>query len=113
MVPTVVISVPTNLLAAILPPNCALVIPAVLDKLLVVNPVAEIVPALIEIPEPAVNAVCFALNIVQSVLLKYPLTEVVAAGIEIVLVTLDNGEVRVNGTSKSAVLLFAAVPKVR
>ena len=65
IVPTVVISVPTNLLAAILPANCALVIPAVLDKLLVVNPVAEIVPALIEIPEPAVNAVCFSLNVVQ------------------------------------------------
>ena len=50
--------------------NCELVIPAVLDKLLVVNPVAEMVPALIEIPEPAVNAVCFALKVVQSALLK-------------------------------------------
>ena len=69
-VPTVVISVPTNLLAAILPANCALVIPAALDKLLVVNPVAEIVPALIEIPEPAINAVCFALKVAQSALLK-------------------------------------------
>ena len=62
IVPTVVISVPTNLLAAILPANCALVIPAVLDKLVVVKPVAEIVPPLIEIPDPAVKAVCFALN---------------------------------------------------
>ena len=42
--------------------NCAFVMPALLDKLLVVNPVAEIVPELIEIPEPAVNAGCFALN---------------------------------------------------
>ena len=70
MVPTVAISVPTNLLAAILPANCALVIPAVLDKLLVVKPVAEIVPPLIEIPEPApaVKAVCFALNIFISII---------------------------------------------
>ena len=52
--------------------NCALVIPAALDKLLVVNPVAEIVPPLIEIPEPtpAVSAVCFELKVDQSVLLK-------------------------------------------
>ena len=42
--------------------NCAFVMPALLDKLFVVNPVAEIVPELIEIPEPAVNAGCFALN---------------------------------------------------
>ena len=93
MVPTVAISVPTNLLAgidpanlsaAILPANCALVIPAVLDKLLVVNPVAEIVPPLIEIPEPApaVNAVCLLLNVVQSVLVRYQFTLEVAAVIE-------------------------------
>ncbi len=36
--------------------NCAFVIAALLARLLVVKPVAEIVPALIEIPEPAVNA---------------------------------------------------------
>ena len=43
-----------------------------LDKLLVVNPVAEIVPPLIEIPEPtpAVKVVCLLLNVVQSVLVK-------------------------------------------
>ena len=54
MVPTVAMSVPTSLFAAILPANCAFVMPAVDDKLLVVNPVAEIVPALIDMPEPAV-----------------------------------------------------------
>ena len=59
-----------NFVSSILPANCALVIPAVLDKLLVVNPVADMVPPLIEMPEPAVKAVCFSLNVVQSVLLK-------------------------------------------
>ena len=72
IVPTVTISVPTNLLAAILPANCALVIPADELKLLVVNPVAEIVPPLIEIPEPApaVKVVCLLLKVVQSVLVQ-------------------------------------------
>ena len=44
--------------------NCPLVIPAVLDKLLVVIPVADIVPPDIFIPEPApaVNAPCLVLN---------------------------------------------------
>ena len=44
--------------------NCPLVIPAVLDKLLVVIPVADIVPPDMLIPEPApaVNALCLALN---------------------------------------------------
>ena len=59
-----------------------MVIPAVADKLLVVNPVAEIVPPLIDIPEPAVNAVCFELKVVQSELLKYPFALEVATGIE-------------------------------
>ena len=61
-----------------------MVIPAVLDKLLVVNPVADIVPPLIEIPEPApvVKAVCLLLNVAQSVLVKYPSILEVAAGIE-------------------------------
>ena len=40
-----------------------MVIPAELDKLLVVKPVAEIVPATNEIPEPAVKATCLALKI--------------------------------------------------
>lgn len=44
--------------------NCALVIAALLDKLLVVKPVADIVPPDIEIPDPAVKAPCFELNIV-------------------------------------------------
>ena len=44
--------------------NCPLVIPALLDKLLVVIPVADIVPPDIFIPEPApaVNAPCLVLN---------------------------------------------------
>ena len=44
--------------------SCPLVIPAVLDKLLVVIPVADIVPPDIDIPEPApaVNAPCLPLN---------------------------------------------------
>ena len=37
--------------------NCAFVIPAVALKLEVDNPVAEIVPEAIEIPDPAVNGV--------------------------------------------------------
>ena len=69
-VPPKVIVVLPNVVALFA--NCALVIPALLDKLLVVNPVAEIVPPLIEIPEPApaVNAVCLLLNVDQSVLVK-------------------------------------------
>ena len=46
--------------------NCAFRMPAVLDKLLVVIPVADIVPPDIDIPEPApaVNAPCLLLNVV-------------------------------------------------
>ena len=46
--------------------NCAFIMPAVLDKLLVVIPVADIVPPDIDIPEPApaVNAPCLLLNVV-------------------------------------------------
>ena len=40
----------------------ASVIPAEPDKLEFVNPVTEIVPALIEIPAPAVKGACLALN---------------------------------------------------
>ena len=43
--------------------NCAFSIPALLDKLVVVNPVADIVLLAIEIPEPTINAACFALKI--------------------------------------------------
>ena len=43
--------------------SCALVMPAELDKLEVVKPVADIVPATNEIPEPAVKACCFVLKI--------------------------------------------------
>ena len=63
-------------------------------------------------PEPAVNAVCLLLKVDQSVLVKYPFTLEVAAGIEIVFVVLVNGDEKVKGASKSEVLLFAAVPKV-
>ena len=46
--------------------NCPFRIPALLDKLLVVIPVADIVPPDIDIPEPApaVNAPCLLLNVV-------------------------------------------------
>jgi len=69
-VPPKVIVVLPNVVALLA--NCVLVMPALLDKLLVVKPVAEIVPPLIEIPEPtpAVKAVCLLLNVVQSVLVK-------------------------------------------
>ena len=43
--------------------SCAFSMPALLDKLLVVNPVADIVLLAIEIPEPAVSTSCFALKI--------------------------------------------------
>ena len=43
--------------------SCVLSIPAVADKLLVVIPVADMVPPEIDIPEPSVKAPCFALNI--------------------------------------------------
>ena len=46
--------------------SCSFVIPAELDKLLVLRPVADMVPvADIDIPEPApaVKALCFALKI--------------------------------------------------
>ena len=52
-------------------------------------------------PVPAVSAFCFALKVVQSVLLKYPFTLEVAAGIEIVFVVLESGDENVNGASKS------------
>ena len=42
--------------------NCPFRIPALLDKLLVVNPVADIVLLAIEMPDPAVNASCLPLN---------------------------------------------------
>ena len=62
--------------------SCPLVIPAVLDKLLVVIPVADIVPPAIAIPEPAVNADCFALSTAYSALLHNPavVPETVADG---------------------------------
>ena len=81
-----------NFESSILPANCALVIPAVLDKLLVVNPVAEMVPPDIDIPEPAVNAVCFALNVVQSALLNKPAVTLVVDAIGIFKVCVDEDE---------------------
>ena len=56
-------------------------------------------------PAPAVNAVCLLLKVDQSVLVKYPFTLEVAAGIEIVFVVLESGDENVNGTSKFDVLL--------
>ena len=52
-------------------------------------------------PEPAVNAACFELKVDQSVLLKYPFTLEVAAGIDIIFVDLVSGDEKVNGASKS------------
>ena len=49
-------------------------IPAVGDKLADVIPVADIVPPDIDIPEPAVNAPCFALSAAYSALLNKPAT---------------------------------------
>jgi hypothetical protein len=46
--------------------------PAVVDKLPDVIPVADIVPPEIDIPDPAVNAACFALSAMYSELLNKP-----------------------------------------
>ena len=43
--------------------SCVLSIPAVGDKLADVIPVADMVPPDMDIPEPAVRAPCFALNV--------------------------------------------------
>ena len=61
--------------------NWPLVIAALFDKFVVVNPVAEIVPDAIEIPEPAVSAPCLALKVVKSVLVSKPVTLLEAVGI--------------------------------
>ena len=58
------------------------------------NVAAPLVPVVV-----MVNAACLPLNVVQSVLVKYPFTEVVAAGILIVLVALLNGVLNVNADS--------------
>ena len=65
--------------------SCPLVIPAVADKLADVMPVADIVPPDIDIPEPSVNAPCFALKVAKSVLVNNPVTELVALGILVVV----------------------------
>ena len=61
--PPNIISVDPNV--TLLLASCSFVIPALADKLLVVMPVADIVPPDIDIPEPApaVNAPCFALKL--------------------------------------------------
>ena len=58
--PVTEVTVPPNVIAVepkvvVLFANCAFVMPALLARLLVVKPVAEIVPALIEMPDPAVS----------------------------------------------------------
>ena len=58
--PVTEVTVPPNVIVVepkvvVLFASCAFVIPAVALKLLVVNPVAEIVPDAIDIPDPAVN----------------------------------------------------------
>ena len=65
--PVTLVYVPPKLIAVVpsvisLLASCALVIPAVGDKLADVIPVADIVPPDIDIPEPAVKAPCFALK---------------------------------------------------
>ena len=46
-----------------------------------------------------VRAFCLPLNVLQSVLLRYPLTEEVAAGILTVFVLLESGLLKVSGCS--------------
>ena len=60
-VPPKIISVDPNV--TLLLASCPFVIPALADKLLVVMPVADIVPPDIDIPDPSVNAPCFALKV--------------------------------------------------
>ena len=59
--PPKIISVDPNVIELLA--SCVLSIPAVGDKLADVIPVADIVPPDIDIPEPAVNAPCFALKV--------------------------------------------------
>ena len=75
-----------------------MVIPAVLDKLDVVKSFADIVTPVIEIPDPAIKASCFALKISYSVLLNnpavVPLTDAngmvnAIAGFELAFVTVE------------------------
>ena len=58
----------------------------------------------------SVTAFCLPLKIFQSADVKYPLALVVAAGIDTVLVLLDNGPLKVNGTSYADAAVKAAVP---
>ena len=55
----------------------------------------------------------FPLKFVQFAADKYPSTDALAGVIEMVFALRTNGLVYVNGASKSAILLFAAVPKLR
>jgi len=52
--------------------SCVLSIPAVGDRLADVIPVADMVPADIEIPGPAVSAACLALSAAYCTLLIKP-----------------------------------------
>ena len=61
-VPPKLIAVDPNVMALLA--SCVLSIPAVADKLVDVMSVADIVPPDIDIPGPAVNAPCLALNAV-------------------------------------------------
>ena len=61
--PVTEVTVPPNVMVVepkivVLFANCPFVMPAIELKFAVVNPVAEIVPEAIEIPEPAVNGAC-------------------------------------------------------
>ena len=58
------------------------------------NVAAPLVPVVVKVIVP-----CLLLNVVQSALDKYPLTDVVAAGIDIVFVVLTNGELNVKTLS--------------
>jgi hypothetical protein len=83
--------------------SCALVMPAVADKLADVIPVADMVPESIDIPEPAVSAPCFELSAVYSALLNKP---------AVVPVTLAEGIFKVCTVPfevKDGVVLVAAV----
>jgi hypothetical protein len=67
----------------------------------------KVVPVKVAAPEPVVvneMAPCLPLKVFQSVVVKYPLAAVVAAGIDTVFKVLDNGALNANGASLPVVL---------
>ena len=98
--------------------NCALVIPALLVRLLVVKPSTEIVPPLIEIPDPAVNAVCFVLIafvlavilvVFDVILVSNPLSAFVALVVSAVILVVFDVILVSNALSAFVALVVSAV----